>query len=513
MPQCWSICFAVWSFAFAMSFGSCLAQPAIDEKIVLQICEAFSNRAADRMPAIVTPEASKKFIETYSSFSERLDGCLSATEAKLRRGETGATFLIQHTRYESYWHFSIDDRSINEISVRHYRPVTLAADEEWEEPFRIRPPAPRTGTIGFIDIDTPSNQPNIVEFFYATNRKESDQPVSLERSPRSDSKGNRALVLGANGWTVVGDYTGERNASLSFGAARVRVPEGHRIGKLELPSSVKIFGFTLRTDSPNPSMHFTIRSIAKTSEDQWIKSLSSTKKKRALIFVHGFNTKFRDAAFRTAQIVWDLQYQDTAVLFSWPSRGEIADYLYDKDSALGSRDALLHVVADLRKAGFDQIDVLAHSMGNLIAVDALANSAATRSRPDVAQLIMAAPDVDRDMFVQAIPKVATVAKGLTLYASAKDKALLLSKRVAGNIPRAGDVPASGPIVVASVSTIDVSAIGDELFGLNHNAFATTRNVLNDLKILLETGAPPPRLAEIRGYPEPPQKAIYFRYAP
>jgi hypothetical protein len=114
---------------------------------------------------------------------------------------------------------------------------------------------------------------------------------------------------------------------------------------------------------------------------------------------------------------------------------------------------------------------------------------------------------------QAIPNVAKVVKGLTLYASANDKALLLSKRVAGNIPRAGDVPASGPIVLAPVSTIDVSAIGDELFGLNHSAFATTRNVLNDLKLLLETGARPPRLAEIRAYPEPPQKATYFRYVP
>jgi esterase/lipase superfamily enzyme len=152
-------------------------------------------------------------------------------------------------------------------------------------------------------------------------------------------------------------------------------------------------------------------------------------------------------------------------------------------------------------------------MGNLIAVDALSNSAGTSSPPAIAQLIMAAPDVDSGMFIQDIPKVAKVAKGLTLYASANDKALLLSKRVAGNIPRAGDVPASGPIVIAPVSTIDVSAIGDEMFGLNHNAFATTRNVMNDLKILLETGAPPPRLAEIRGYPGPPKKAIYFRYVP
>jgi len=187
--------------------------------------------------------------------------------------------------------------------------------------------------------------------------------------------------------------------------------------------------------------------------------------------------------------------------------------LYDKDSALGSREALLHVVADVHKAGSTDISIIAHSMGNLIAVDALSNSAATKSPVAIAQLIMAAPDVDRDMFIQGIPNVAKVARGLTLYASAHEKALALSKRVAGNIPRAGDVPASGPIVVVPVSTMDVSAVGDEMFGLNHNAFASTRNILNDLKILLETGAPPPRLAEIRGYPEPPEKATYFRYVP
>jgi esterase/lipase superfamily enzyme len=89
--------------------------------------------------------------------------------------------------------------------------------------------------------------------------------------------------------------------------------------------------------------------------------------------------------------------------------------------------------------------------------------------------------------------VAKVVKGLTLYASANDKALSLSKRLAGDIPRAGDVPETGPVVIPPVWTIDMSKIGDELFGLNHSTFATTRNVLNDLKILLDTGNPPPRL--------------------
>jgi esterase/lipase superfamily enzyme len=282
---------------------------------------------------------------------------------------------------------------------------------------------------------------------------------------------------------------------------------------LELPSDLKWFGFTLRKATLDPTKHFTIRSIERTDEEKWVQALASVQRKKALVFVHGFNTKFRDAVFRAAQITWDLQFKGATVLFSWPSRGDVADYFYDKDSALGPRLALLHVIDNLHKAGYDDIDVIAHSMGNLIAVDALANSAATQSPTRIAQLIMAAPDVDRDMFIQGIPAVAKVTKGLTLYASKNDKALQLSKRIAGNIPRAGDVPDSGPVVLPGLWTIDMSLIGDELFGLNHSTFATTRNVLNDLAILIERGIPPPRLTEIRGYPEPPAKASYFRYLP
>ena len=60
--------------------------------------------------------------------------------------------------------------------------------------------------------------------------------------------------------------------------------------------------------------------------------------KTALVFVHGFNTAFTDALYRTAQIVWDLQHNGLAVLFTWASRGDIIDYLYDKESAYLARD-------------------------------------------------------------------------------------------------------------------------------------------------------------------------------
>ena len=543
VPQHWLKYLAVWSIAFATSFGSSYAQPIVAERDVLQICEAFSRKAPERMPEIVQPEAAKNFVGRYARFSDRLRGCLSASERE--REPNSVTFLIQNTQYESYWKFLTDPNSIQRISIERFRPITLADDEPWRAPFDvivapIKPTIKPGGTKIDPDIqggaiqkgnqstasganDTDKSLENaaqdskidtrIVEFFYATNRKQSDTPPDVEGHPQPAFTSDGPPVYSLNGWTAVSGYTGERNPDLSVGIVRVRVPEGHHIGNIELPSSLKLFGFKLRRDTLDPTKHFTIRSIEKTDEAKWIKTLASTKKRKALVFVHGFNTKFRDAVFRAAQITWDLQFRGTTILFSWPSRGDIADYLYDKESALASRTAFLRVIDDLYKAGYDNIDVIAHSMGNLIAVEALSNSAATRSPTAIAQLIMVAPDVDRDMFVQDISGVAKVTKGLTLYASKNDKALQLSKRIAGGIPRAGDVPDAGPVVLPGLWTIDVSLIGDELFGLNHNTFATTRNVLNDLAILLMEGKPPPRLVEIRGFPEPPQKAAYFRYIP
>jgi hypothetical protein len=69
---------------------------------------------------------------------------------------------------------------------------------------------------------------------------------------------------------------------------------------------------------------------------------------------------------------------------------------------------------------------------------------------------------------------------LTLYASSADRTMTFSRSLAGGIARAGDVPAGGPIVFPNLETIDVTAVGDDIFGLNHNVFAPSREVLHDI---------------------------------
>ena len=105
-----------------------------------------------------------------------------------------------------------------------------------------------------------------------------------------------------------------------------------------------------------------------------------------------------------------------------------------------------------------------------------------------------------------------ITRGLTLYASSNDRALVVSRNVAGGISRAGDVPAGGPIVLPGLETIDVSSMGEEMFGLNHNTFAAARSLIDDIFILLTKGDRAPRLRQIRPVPEKAEKPSYWRYA-
>ena len=308
-------------------------------------------------------------------------------------------------------------------------------------------------------------------------------------------------------------FSGERSQSLNFGRARVRIPEDHKIGRLELPGGLSIFGIQLTHEEADPKKHFILRSRQPLTLEQWDSLIDTIGPNDAVVFVHGFNTSFDDFVFRFAQIVWDLQYKGLPVLFSWASKGAVVDYPYDRESALVARDAFMELLANLsEKHKISTVHVIAHSMGNFLVLDALARQA-TQPNNVMGQLIMAAPDVDRDQFVQDIPKIKQLFRGLTLYASSADKALAASKIVAGGIPRAGDVPINGPIVLPGLETLDVSALGEEMFGLNHTTFAQARPLIDDIQLILSEGRHAPRLAQERPMPENASVPKYWRFAP
>ena len=346
-------------------------------------------------------------------------------------------------------------------------------------------------------VAAPTTDWAVVPVFFGTDRSRLDRPKRIGYGP---SRGHR----------------------LEVGRALVTVPKAHQVPNVERPWTIRIPYTSVVLDQPDedPKKHFTVQDLKALSKEDLLAlirdrlSLSKNFENQALIFVHGYNNAFDDALFRTAQIAYDLNYDGAPFVYSWPSGGGISGYPYDRESAQQAEPYLkqfLEMV--LNETGAKSVSIIAHSMGNQLLLQVLRSL--DRSNPEVArinQIILAAPDVDRDSFEFLATQIRGVGQGITMYASSNDLALGISRRFAGGVPRAGDVPAGlGPIVVGGVDTIDVSALSTEYLSLNHSSYAEKTGLLKDIELVLRTGTRPPEirlplLERITG-----DHGIYWRY--
>jgi esterase/lipase superfamily enzyme len=296
-------------------------------------------------------------------------------------------------------------------------------------------------------------------------------------------------------------YGAERGRRLELGRALVTVPAAHRIPSIERPFAVRVpyLQLVLYEQGADPRRHFTIKDLQVLSRPEFL-ALARERaragrafKDHALVFVHGFNTAFDQALYRTAQLAYDLQFDGVAFLYSWPSVGGVAGYIRDRESATQAEPYLkqfLTLVAE--ETGASSVSVIAHSMGNLPLLNVLRDlGPALPPGVRLSEVILAAPDVDRDVFVNLAAAIRGSGRGLTLYCSANDRAMTAARSFAGGVPRAGDVPADGPVIVPGVDTIDVTETGTDLLALNHSLYAERSALLNDIGLLLQTGERPP----------------------
>jgi esterase/lipase superfamily enzyme len=158
------------------------------------------------------------------------------------------------------------------------------------------------------------------------------------------------------------------------------------------------------------------------------------------------------------------------VLFSWPSRDDIRDYVYDGESANNSVDAFEKLVLFLQNdCKVTNINVIAHSMGNRVVVAALADLEKHNEIAPLGEVVLAAADVNTNEFNQKAQLIEDAALGVTLYVSSSDRALGLSEGIA-QMPRVGKVDSDDPLVVDGADSIDVTTLGDDIFGLNHGTY-------------------------------------------
>lgn len=297
------------------------------------------------------------------------------------------------------------------------------------------------------------------------------------------------------------DYGSDRGRRLELGRALVTVPKTHQVPTIERPWALRVFNITLYEEAEDPNRHFTMEEVKALSEDEFLELVrarlagSARYRNHAFIFVHGYNTSFDFAIYRTAQISYDLKFDGAAFAYSWPSGGGLASYTYDRESS-GQAEPYLKEFMELviNKTGAQSVSVIAHSMGNQPTLQVLRDL--RRSTPGsvrISQVILAAPDVDRDNFANIARDIQGLSAGVTLYAAGNDRALIVSRSFYGGIPRAGDVPPTGPLVLPGIDTIDVSAASMDSLGLNHSGYAENNALLQDIAALIATGVRPPKL--------------------
>lgn len=297
------------------------------------------------------------------------------------------------------------------------------------------------------------------------------------------------------------DYGPNRGRKLILGQALVTVPKSHVQPQIERPWAITIpyFDITLYEEDEDPAKHFTMKELKAQTREELLALVrarlakSERFKDHALVFVHGYNTTFDNGIYRTAQIAYDLKFDGAPFHYSWPSGGGLSSYTYDRESS-GQSVPYMRDFFDLviKESGAKKVSVIAHSMGNQPALQVLRDiKAASPPGVVISQIILAAPDVDRDNFENIAKEIQGLADGITLYAASNDFALNASRRFHGGVPRAGDVPAEGPLVLPGIDTIDVTAVSTDSFGLNHSGYAENNALINDLQLLIQTGERPP----------------------
>jgi esterase/lipase superfamily enzyme len=292
-----------------------------------------------------------------------------------------------------------------------------------------------------------------------------------------------ATNRGRSGKTEPARFYDAKIAPLSYGRALVTIPAEHTPGRLEQPS---IWRLELQ---PDPAKHFVLTSVATLATDaaraEMARKLAASSSKAILVFVHGYNMSFAESAMRTAQLAYDLEFQGMPFFFSWPSAGQVTGYLRDGETAELSEGAFDRVLDDLSALPGAEIYVIAHSMGSRIASKVLKSRVErSKSTARVRELLLAAPDINADLFADVIaPKLKELqATQVTLYAASSDLALIASKAVNG-YRRVGETT-GGVLVYPGLETIDASRAAIALREFGHSYLTDSATVLSDIKSLL-----------------------------
>lgn len=177
---------------------------------------------------------------------------------------------------------------------------------------------------------------------------------------------------------------------------------------------------------------------AKAFHDLLRSRLAQSPQKDVYIFVHGFNTGFDDSVFRPAEVWHFLGRVGVPVAYTWPAGfPDLRGYAYDRESG---EFTIFHLKNFIRTVAacpeVERVHLVTHSRGADVTISALrelhiefqAKGQSTIELLKIENLVLAAPDLDEDVFMQrfAAENLLQAVKRTTIYASSSDKAIELA---------------------------------------------------------------------------------------
>lgn len=393
----------------------------------------------------------------YGRFSQTTFGNANLAEADLRDCELIACDLRNADLYGA-------DLRNTVLTASHLDKTNMeSAHLDRGQMGQIREEA-RTMAIVRRPKKRPEETGGMYTVWYGTNRKRTD----------SESGGRR--------------FGAERDSVIHYGQCRVHIPRSHRFGRKTS---------WLKRILPSWGSKLQVATVVEFRERAFWKALRAhflerrTHDRSALIYVHGFNVTFDEAARRAAQIGFDLKVPGATAFFSWPSQGHPLSYMADEEHIRASERALaVFLKRFAERSGAKSVHILAHSMGNrgvLGAIERLRDGQGDKLHGLWDQVFLAAADVEREVFVEQSIALHGATTRASLYCSSRDLAVEFSSLLHGG-PRAGVFP---PITITRhVDTIAV--VQFDLVSLGHSYYADAESVLHDMFTLMTSNLPPRR---------------------
>lgn len=311
--------------------------------------------------------------------------------------------------------------------------------------------------------------------------------VAQRAAPDPAASTQRIFVATEHDLDNLGPIFGEkRPTGLNFLHVDVSVPPDHTPGEVEWPD-----------DTPDAATDFVVTDsrVYRGAGAMTAAMRREMPGRETLVYVHGYNTTFSDAVYRSAQIRTDFGVKAPGVVYSWPSAGDPRGYAYDRDSVLNSRDRFEDVLGHLTAEPGQRVLLLAHSMGAQLVMETLRQAALRgdgRLLDRVNGVVLMSPDIDPDVFRSQAEAIGTLPQPFLIFVSQQDRALSLAGFLTGRKPRLGVIRDPAQLTdVEGVKVIDFTAIADGE-GLGHAVPVTSPAAIAVLRGLMEQaidGAP------------------------